>query len=122
SGSYYNLDQPGHGFVAQVVEANGQTEVVLAWYVYRDGQQLWLFGQAPLVEGVATVPMLSYRGAQFPPDFAAATVAASPWGTVTINFSANDAAQVQWQSELPAFGSGALELIRLTRLVGHSCS
>ncbi|MCB1629898.1 MAG: hypothetical protein KDI48_19365, partial [Xanthomonadales bacterium] len=122
SGSYYNLDQPGHGFVAQVVEVNGQTEVVLAWYVYRDGQQLWLFGQAPLVDGVATVPMLSYRGAQFPPDFSAASVAASPWGTVTIDFSASDAAQVQWQSELPAFGSGALELTRLTRLVGHSCS
>lgn len=119
SGSYYNLEQPGHGFVAEVVEVNGQLELVLAWYVYADGQQLWLFGQAPLVDGQAEVPMLAYQGADFPPAFVASEVSSSAWGTVTMRFTGPNSARADWEANTSA--SGSIDLVRLTGLVGHRC-
>ena len=121
SGGYYHPDQSGHGFVAEVVEVNGEIQVVLAWYVYLDGRQVWLFGQAALVDGIAEVPMSTYAGAQFPPDFAAEQVSSLPWGTVTIRFTGPNAARVDWVSDAPGYGNGGIDVTRLTQLVGHAC-
>ncbi|MEM9303964.1 MAG: hypothetical protein AAGE01_17750, partial [Pseudomonadota bacterium] len=57
SGSYFNRTQNGHGFVMQVFEIEGELEILVTWYVYLDGEQVWLLGQAPLRDDAATVPM-----------------------------------------------------------------
>lgn len=102
-----------------MVAVDGQLELVLAWYVCEDSLQLWLFGQAPLVDGQAEVPLLAYQGADFPPAFVSSAVSSSAWGTVTMHFTGPNSARADWQSN--ASSSGSLELTRLTGIVGHRC-
>ena len=49
--------------MAQVLEVNGSTELLLSWYVYRDGEQIWLLGQAPLEANQAEIPLSAFAGA-----------------------------------------------------------
>ncbi len=125
SGSYFSPAQNGHGFVVEVVNIGGQDQVILAWYVYLNGEQVWLFGQGPLIGDSAEVPMAVFSGADFPPNFDPADVAAPAWGTVTITFTGPDSADVSWDADTDAeaagYSDGALSVIRLTELKGHAC-
>ena len=121
SGSYYNVDQSGHGFVAQVVNVGGELQVLLAWYVYLDGEQVWLLGQAPLVDGRAEIPMGRFTGADFPPNFDPTSVVNQAWGTLTIEFTDSENASIRFDSDLPEFADGEIQVVRLTTLHGHRC-
>ncbi|MEM9531943.1 MAG: S8 family serine peptidase [Pseudomonadota bacterium] len=121
SGSYYNPDQNGHGFVMEVVNTGGQDQVILAWYVYQNGEQVWLFGQGPLDSSTATVPMAAFSGADFPPNFNPSTVDSVPWGEITVNFSGPDSANISWDSTTSGYADGNLDVIRLTGLKGNAC-
>ena len=122
SGSYYNQDQSGHGFVAQVVSLGGVDNLLLAWYVYLDGQQVWMLGIAPLVDGIADVPLSIYSGGDFPPNFDPASVLETPWGTVSFEFTGPNAASASWSSDFEGFGDGSIQLERLTTLEDHVCN
>ena len=122
SGSYYDPAQSGHGFVAQVVSLTGVDHLLLAWYVYLDGEQVWMLGIAPLIDNQAEVSLQIFSGADFPPDFDSASVAGPVWGTVSIEFTGPDAASATWSSDFDGFGNGSIELVRLTRLEGHVCN
>ena len=119
-GSYYNANQNGHGLVAEVVTVSGVESLVLSWYVYLDGQQVWLFGQGPINDGAATVTLERFSGADFPPGFAADEVLSQHWGTTALQFS-SDAVTVSWDSDDPNFADGNMVMIRLTELAGHAC-
>jgi hypothetical protein len=121
SGSYYNPDQNGHGFVAQIVQIEGVPNVLLAWYVYQDGEQVWLLGTGPLIGDTAEVAMQIFSGADFPPDFASGDVVSPAWGTVTFEFTGNDTARASWTSSIAGYPDGNVDLIRLTQLSGHIC-
>ena len=123
SGSYYNADQAGHGFVAEVFDLGGVDNVLLAWYVYLNGEQVWLLGQAPIADGKADVPMGRFSGADFPPDFDPDAVINDAWGTVSIEFTGPDSATVTWDSDQEAdFPDGSLDVIRLTEIKGKTCN
>ena len=121
SGSYYNPDQSGHGFVVEVVKTASGHSIVLAWYVYLNGAQVWLLGQGPLENDSAVIPVIEYTGAGFPPAFLSEAVVADPWGTVRINFTGPTSAAVNWTTTSSDFSNGSLELVRLTTLSGHVC-
>ena len=121
SGSYYNRDQNGHGFVAQVINIGGVESVILAWYVYQDGQQVWLFGSGPLLDDVAAVAMEIFSGADFPPDFDSNDVVRADWGTVIFSFTGSATATASWTSNIADYADGNIELERLTQLSGHAC-
>ena len=119
-GSYYNANQNGHGLVAEVVTVSGVESLVLSWYVYLDGQQVWLFGQGSINDGAATVTLERFSGADFPPGFIADEVLRQHWGIMALQFTA-DAVTVSWDSDDPAFTDGNMVMTRLTELAGHAC-
>lgn len=121
SGSYYNPDQSGHGFVVEIVSIDGINHALVAWYVYLNGEQVWLLGQSPISNGRSELPLELFSGADFPPNFSALDVTRRAWGTLVMEFSGPDTATVQWQSNEPGFGNGSLEVSRLTGLGGHDC-
>jgi subtilisin family serine protease len=121
SGSFYNPDQNGHGFVVEVIDIGGVSYALVAWYVYLEGEQVWLLGQAPIADGRSELPMESFAGASFPPEFDTAEVVRGDWGALMVDFTGPDGATVQWQSSEPGYGNGALDVIRLTELGGHAC-
>ena len=125
SGSYFNDQQAGHGFVVEVFDsATGPPTVLLAWYVYLNGEQVWLLGNgAPLIGNRAEVSVGRFSGADFPPDFRPDDVINDPWGVVTIEFTGPDTATITWDSDQEDdFPDGTLDVIRLTEIKGKACN
>ena len=118
SGSYFNPTQSGHGFAVQVLNVNGEDQLLVSWYVYKDGQQIWLLGQAPLVDGIANITLSQFSGAQFPPSFVSGDVVSETWGDLEFRFTGPDSATATWAPVAEGFTAGSLDLERLTELEG----
>ena len=122
SGSYYNAQQSGHGFVVQVLDVEGSAQALVAWYVYdANGNQVWLLGQGPITNDEVNLTLFRFTGADFPPNFVTGAVESTPWGTLVLRFTGDDNATATWSSQTSGFGSGNLNLIRLTTLKGRGC-
>ena len=61
-------------------------------------------------------------GGRFPPNFDAANVHQQNWGTLTFSFSDCDHGRVDWVSGVPGYGTGGMDLTRLTLPVGLTCT
>jgi len=129
SGGWVNAEEPLHGmFVEVIVDVNSPTglSVVVAWYAYIDGQQTWVIGFGPVVqdgaEQVANLSAFVYQGNDFPPLYNPALTTEIPWGEMTIEFDGCDKAFFTWDSDLPGYGSGQMELERLTTIAESLCN
>ncbi len=120
SGSYGSADEDGHGISAEVVTVSGVELLVVFWYVYLNGQQVWLTGLGPITDGVATFALERFSGADFPPGFVTDEVLSQHWGTITLQFTEVDV-NVSWDSDDPDFSDGAMVMSRITTLAGHAC-
>lgn len=120
SGSWYNATQSGHGLQVEVLDRTPR-EMLAIWYTYLDGQPRWLYAQGPITGDTATLNVLVTRGGQFPPAFDPAAVVRQPWGTLRFKAVDGDHARIDWTSAIPGYGSGGLDLVRLTTLAGHAC-
>lgn len=122
SGSWFNANRAGEGFVLEIGGPANNRSFIASWYTYRNGQQFWLFGSAALAAGATriTVPMIQTRGANFGSAFNAADVVVESWGTVSFSFtgcSALTASYTQTGGE-----SGSLQLQRiLSQIDGLPC-
>ncbi len=121
SGSYYNAAQSGHGYVVQIVDLGAVRYVTVTWYVYLDGKQVWLLGLAPMIGDRAEIPLDSWTGAQFPPNFNTNDAVSTPWGTLTLVFEDPDNITASWTTNQPGYSNGSLAVTRLSTLGGHQC-
>lgn len=123
SAAWFNPDQSGHGFVLEVVEIPGRPdpELLAYWFTFIDGKQAWLIGQGPLEGDRAVLATHIFSGADFPPNFDPAEAIGADWGTLTFDFPDCNNARVTWDSSVPGFGAGSLQIVRLTTLTGLSC-
>jgi hypothetical protein len=119
SGSWYNPQHDGEGLIVQVLSPS---EALVYWFTYdENGNQAWIFGAGQLQDGRITVDNAQISsGGIFGPDFDPATVQFGDWGLFELNLECA-AGSVDYQSNLDAFGSGHLDLTRLTTLAGLSC-
>ncbi|MDX2417613.1 MAG: S8 family serine peptidase [Xanthomonadales bacterium] len=122
SGSYYDPAQSGHGFVTEVVNIGGVLHLIVAWYVYLDGEQVWLLGTAPFANDHAEISLQSRTGAQFPPGFLTGDVVETDWGVLTIDFLGPNNAKAAWVTNQPGYSNGNINLVRLTNLGGYPCA
>ncbi len=126
SGIWYDPNNSGYGFDLEFNDAdNGQRIVQTFWYTYQpDGAPLWLsglgFGSGNTID--MDLVQLGGSGANFPPAFVADSVSATPWGHVTLRFDGTSRLSVDYNSTLPGYGSGTLDLQRLSVLAGRQCS
>lgn len=118
SGAWYNPEQSGHGLSVEILD----NERALAfWYVY-DPQgnpvHLYLDGriEGRRIEATAYAP----RGMRFG-SFRREDLNMPVWGEVALDFSSCDRGLLQWDSDLPGYGSGSSEIRRLTRIAGLDC-
>lgn len=121
SGSWYDAANPGHGLQLEVLGTGVTRTASLVWYVFQGGEQRWLIGQGPIAGDTARIALHSARGAQFPPAFDPADVALTPWGELTFTAIDADRARIAWAPTQPGYAPGALELVRLTSLLGRRC-
>ncbi|MCC5865215.1 MAG: hypothetical protein JJU31_08870 [Wenzhouxiangella sp.] len=119
SGNWASPGQPGHGLQVEVLPDG---RAVVAWYVYDSfGNPLWLFGEGLIQGSGFRADMDARAGAGFPPNFDPDDVIVERWGWLEFVQNACNEAEVRWQSQDPAYGSGNLELVRVTRIDGLGC-
>lgn len=123
TGSWFNVSQSGHGFALEVLPGS-PTQLLAYWFVFGPaGGPAWIVASGP-VDGklaVLTASQVAGSGGLFPPQFDASNVAEVPWGTMTFTFSDCMHGHVHWDSTASGYGSGELDIQRLTLPAGLAC-
>lgn len=124
TGAWFDPAKSGRGFNVEIANPAGTDDgplLVVYWYDYFEGRQVWMTGSAPFELGATevTVPMLITSGGQFGEAYDPAAVQTdADWGTLTVRFTACDAASFSYAT---AFGDGSVALRRLTTPTNASC-
>ncbi|MBL4773951.1 MAG: hypothetical protein JKX98_10270 [Alcanivoracaceae bacterium] len=124
TGAWYNQEEPGQGFIIQIIEAEEGTEAIVFWFSFdAEGNQLWLFGVAPVEGDHVTLDMLiTTGGVNNTNGFNNTDISSDLWGTLTLQFQNCNKGSVDYSSLDEAIGSGSYTIKRLTRTVGSQCS
>ena len=121
TGNWYDPNQSGQGFSLEVLPGNS---LIAEWYTFTpSGEPTFIIGTGTYSGSSATLDAYQTggSGAKFFPNFDAKNVERQHWGTMTFSFSDCSHGQVSWNSELPNYGAGSMNLTQLTRPVGVSC-
>lgn len=125
TGSWFDPAKSGRGFGVEISKAAGNESgplLVVYWYDYFEGEQVWMNGVAPFQWGASEikVPLQITRGAQFGEAFDPADVVSDgDWGELTVRFTACDRATFSYES---SFGNGTMQLQRLTLPTTATCT
>jgi len=114
SGSWYDPGQSGHGLLLQVAPVGGERKLLVSWYAFHEGEQLWLSGAGAISGETAEVALVSSSGGRFPPTFDPAQVQHRPWGTARFERLDANRLRLSWQATADGFDDGELLLQRLT--------
>lgn len=99
--------------------------MAVRWYVFApEGGQSWIAADGA-VEGkraVVTGYRITGSGARFPPNFGPTSVQEEPGGTLTFSFRDCNHGFVGWIATAPGYGSGGMDLVRLTSPAGLACA
>jgi hypothetical protein len=119
SGSWYDPTHDGEGYNIEVLSNGG---VVVYWYSFDpEGNRRWFFGVGDIVDGKLLFNDLkTSSGGIFGPDFNPASVELSSWGTLELDLNCNGGTAT-YNSTEAGFGSGTLNVIRLTSVDQLSC-
>ncbi len=124
TGAWFDPANSGRGFSVEVSsDASNESGplLVVYWYDYFEGRQVWMNGAVPFTYGAheITLPMQITSGAQFGAAFDPATVTSNAnWGNLTVRFTGCSTARFSYTS---SFGNGELTLQRATLPVNDSC-
>ena len=121
TGSWYDPNQSGQGFSLELLPGN---TLLAYWYTFTPtGEATWIIatgafdGATATLDGYQTVG----SGAKFPPYFDMQNVHNQHWGSLTFSFSDCTHGQISWNADLPSYGSGTMNLTRLSQPAGVSC-
>ncbi|MET0229837.1 MAG: plastocyanin/azurin family copper-binding protein [Rhodanobacteraceae bacterium] len=120
TGAWYDPAQSGHGLFLEVLEGNR----MLAWWFTFNPEgtgQTW-FGNVGTIDGdTATVAAVQTEGGRWIPNFDPDNVTQPSWGTLTFHFTDCSHGEVDFVSTVPGYGSGHMDLTRLTQPAGLAC-
>ena len=119
SGSWFDPASTGQGYTLQWMSRD---QAVLVWFSYdAEGNQYWMIGNGEQVDGQIHFGMLhSARGGRFGDAFDSDAVELIDWGSLVLEIDCMEGT-AHYESLLPEFGSGTLELERLSFLDSPDC-
>jgi plastocyanin len=121
TGAWYDPNQSGHGIF---VEVGPNNTFVAWWFAFSpDGAQAW-FGNVGFIDpatNTATVAPIQTEGGRWIPNFNPADVTHPAWGTLRFTFTDCTHGRVDFDSTVPGYGSGHMDLSKLTNIAGLSC-
>ncbi len=120
TGSWHDPAQSGHGLMLQVLDEN---RFLATWFSFTPGAtgQAWFLGVGSYSEDTATITeVVQPSGGRWIPNFDPARVELEPWGRLTFTFSDCNHGRVHFDS-VSGFGTGSMDLTRLTLPAGLSC-
>lgn len=124
TGTWYDPANSGKGFFIEVAQASGSEtgpNVIVSWYDFYQGRQIWLVGIAPFAWGASSVevPMQISEGGQFGSAFAPGQVTSNAnWGRLTLRFTGCGAGSFSYTS---SYGDGTIPVRSLTLPTNESC-
>lgn len=123
SGSWYTPSRSGEGLIVQVLD-NGS--VIAIWFTFPPpgsaAKQAWILAQGGVIDGsrVRFASAFTVRGPRFGAGFDPAARVIENWGTLELNFSDCNNAQMSYAG--PAqWGSGSRAIQRLTSIDELGC-
>ncbi len=124
-GSWFDADNSGVGFNVEIARdtfSDDGARLVVYWYDFVQGEQLWLLGVAPYNYGdtEVTLDLITWDG-QSDVDFLNPPPAENfvTEGTLTVRF--DDCSTGQFSYQTPMFGAGAMTVSRVTLPEQGSC-
>ena len=119
SGSWYDPAHDGEGYIVEVLEDN---RVVVFWFSFDpEGNRRWFYDSGAVIDGKLVFDdMTTTSGGIFGPDFDPDLVQRPHWGTLELDLGC-DSGTASYSSVEEGFGSGVLNVIRLTSIDGMSC-
>lgn len=117
TGAWFDKDNPGQGFNVEVLDNN---RIIIFWYSYDQGSPIWLLGDGTYTGDTATIPFTQFQGSNFGVNHSADSVTSQPFGDATFTFDTCNSGSMTYNS--PTFGSGSINLTRLTNISGLPCT
>jgi N-acetylneuraminic acid mutarotase len=120
TGAWYDPAQAGHGLFVEVLSGN---RFQAAWFAFDPSgkQQAWFTGVGTYNSNTATISdVLLPTGGRFIPDFDPAAVVRNRWGSLKFTFTDCNHGRVEFAS-VAGYGSGSMNLSRLTQPAGLAC-
>jgi uncharacterized protein (DUF1800 family) len=121
SGSWFAPGQSGHGLFVEVIGPPQARQMVAVWYTFLQGAQRWITAVGPIEGSTARLEAFLPRGGDFPPNFRPQDVVMQPWGEMRFSGLDGNRARIVWTSSVAGFGSGGLDLQRVTGPAGYDC-
>jgi peptidyl-prolyl cis-trans isomerase A (cyclophilin A) len=124
TGAWFDPDNDKRGFSVEISHPAGSESagplVVVYWYDYVDGKQIWMNGVAPFAYGASevTIPLQITDGGEFGEAYDPDEVTSEAFGTLTLRFSGCNAGSFTYDT---LHGSGSMQLQRLTIPGGERC-
>lgn len=124
SGTWYNPDRNGEGFIVEV-NPNQSGTAVIFWFTYDDdGNQVWYVGEGVIAGNRIVVEALNaVSGPRFGDDFDPADIVIQEWGRLELIFDSCTDGIYTYQST-EAFGgvTGQVAMQRLSQVDGLACA
>ena len=119
SGSWYDPTHNGEGFNLEVL-TDGRA--VVYWFSFDPkGKRRWFFGLGNSQDGKLVFDdMMTTSGGRFGPDFDPESVEFKHWGSLEMDLDCNSGT-VSYNSTEEGFGSGSLNVVRLTSIDLLNC-
>lgn len=119
SGSWFNPDQNGHGFMFEKLPDG---RLLVTWFVFDPaGNRDWIQAFGEIRDGIAHMSAYQVLGGVFPPQFDPKNTTLTYWGTLSVVFNGCNAGAVAWHSDTLGYGNGGTRLTRLTSVSGTNC-
>jgi len=120
TGAWYDPAQSGHGIFLEVLPNN---QILAWWFTFNpDGTQQSWFGNVGSINGdTATVDAIQTVGGRWIPNFDPTNVTQPPWGRLTFTFIDCNHGRVDFDSTVAGYGTGHMDLTRLSQPLGITC-
>lgn len=120
TGSWFDPAQSGHGLMLEVLSEH---RVLAMWFAFNpEGtEQSWFGGVGTYSGATATITDVALpTGGRWLPNFDPNTIVRNAWGTLTLTFTDCNHGKVEFSS-VHGYGSGSMNLLRLTQPAGLVC-
>ena len=120
TGAWYYPEQSGHGLIIEVLPDN---RFYASWFSFNPAGtgQAWFTGVGVYTGNTATITsVVMPTGGRWIPNFDPTQIVPNPWGTLAFTFTDCNHGRVDFNS-VAGYGTGSMNLTRLTQPAGLSC-